>query len=221
MSDDSFIREVNEELRQDQLKTLWQRYGTVMVGAVALVVLATAAYVGYEYWPTSRANQAGDTFAQALELSEQGDTDGALQLLSELEEGGYGAYPVLAQLRAAGVLADAGQPQEAIAKFDAVAADGSIPDAIRDMARLRAALLLVDHGSYADVAARAEPLTAEGNAMRHTAREALALSAWKEGDRENALALFEQIINDTQAPAATRQRAEMMAELIAGSGAPG
>lgn len=221
MSDDSFIREVNEELRQDQLKTLWQRYGAIAIGAVAVVILATAAYVGYEYWSTTRANQAGDTFAQALELSEQGDTEGALQLLSELEEGGYGAYPMLAQLRAAGVLADAGQPQEAIAKFDAVASDGSIPEAIRDMARLRAAFLLVDHGSYADVAARAEPLTAEGNAMRHSAREALALSAWKEGDRDNALALFEQIINDAQAPASTRQRAEMMAELIAGTGATG
>ncbi|WP_163269194.1 tetratricopeptide repeat protein [Chelativorans alearense] len=221
MSDDSFIREVNEELRQDQLKALWRRYGTMAIAAAALVILATAAYVGYEYWSTSRANQAGDAFARALELADEGNTDEALAALEELETSGYGSYPVLARLRAAATLADGGKAEEAVAKYDAVAGDNSVPSAIRDMARLRAALLLVDHGSYTDVATRVEPLTAEGNAMRHTARETLALAAWNEGDRENALALFGQIIDDPQAPAGARQRAEMMSELIAGSGEPG
>lgn len=218
MSDDSFIREVNEELRQDQLRSLWRRFGPFVIAAAALVVLATAAYVGYERWIESRANRSGDAFARALELAEQGNRDEALSALEELESSGYGAYPLLARLRAATTLAEEGRVEDAIAKLDAVAGDGSAPGAIRDIARLRAALLLVDHGSYEDVASRVEPLTADGNPMRHTAREALALAAWKEGDRDNAMALFGQIIDDPQAPAGTRQRAEMMSELIAGSG---
>ena len=51
------------------------------------------------------------------------------------------------------------------------------------MARLRAALILVDNGSYADVSARVEALTVDTNTLRHSAREALGLSAWKEGQR--------------------------------------
>lgn len=218
MSDDSFIREVNEELRQDQFKALWQRYGVFVIAAVALVVLATAGYVGYEQWTMARANRSGDVFARALTLAAEGNSEDALAAFTELEASGYGAYPMLARLRAATTLAQAEKFEEAIAKFDAVAGDSAAPGAIRDIARLRAGLLLVDHGSYADVAARVEPLTAEGNAMRHTAREALALAAWKDGNRENALALFGQIVDDPQAPAGTRQRAEMMSELIAGSG---
>lgn len=218
MSNDSFIREVNEELRQDQLRSLWRRFGPFIIAAAVLVVLATAAYVGYERWTISRANRSGDAFGRALELAEQGNHEEALGALEELESSGYGAYPLLARLRAATTLAQDGQVEEAIAKLDAVAEDGSAPGAIRDIARLRAALLLVDRGSYEDVASRVEPLTADSNPMRHTAREALALAAWKEGDRENAMALFGQIIDDPQAPAGTRQRAEMMSELIAGSG---
>ncbi|MDZ5698887.1 tetratricopeptide repeat protein [Chelativorans sp. M5D2P16] len=217
MSDDSFIREVNEEFRQDQMKSLWRRYGALAVGIAALLILATASWVGYDYWSTSRANQAGDAFAQALELADEGQTEEALAALEELETSGYGDYPMLARLRAATLLAEAGRYEEAVAKFDAVAANGSAPAAIRDLANLRAGLILVDHGSYADVAARVEALTDDDNPMRHTAREALALAAWKEGDRENALALFEQIIDDPRAPSGTRQRAEMMSELIAGS----
>lgn len=217
MSNDSFIREVNEELRQDQLRSLWQRFGSYIIGAAVLVVLATAAFVGYEQWTASRANHSGDLFARALELSEQGRADEALDVFAELESAGYGAYPILARMRAAAALVENGEVEEAIAKLDAVANDRSAPGAIQDIARIRAALLLVDHGSYADVAARVEALTADTNPMRHSAREALGLAAWKEGNRENAMALFGQILDDMEAPAGVRRRAEMMSDLIAGS----
>lgn len=218
MSDDSFIREVNEELRQDQVKALWRRFGPVAIGVAALAVLGTAGYVAYDNWSAARANRSGDAFAQALALADEGKAEEALKALDELEKSGYGAYPLLARLRAATALAESGKPEEAIKEFDAVADNRSAPEAIRDIARLRAGLLLVDHGSYADVAARVEALATDTNPMRFSAREALGLAAWKEGDAEKALTLFGEITDDPQAPAGVRQRAEMMSELIAGSG---
>lgn len=218
MSDDSFIREVNEEVRRDQFKTLWRRFGPIAIGAAVLIVLAAAGYVGYERWSTARADAAGDAFSEALELARQGESEEALAAFDALAEDGYGAYPVLARMRAATVLAEDGAPQEAIAAFDAIAEDGAANDLIADVARLRAGLLLVDHGSYDDVAARVEPLTGDSEALRHTAREALGLAAWKDGRREDALQLFQQIAADSAAPRSTRQRAELMSELIAGTG---
>src|SRR5690606_32558499 len=191
MSDDSFIREVNEELRQDQFKALWNRYGTLIIGAAVAVVLATAAYVGYKYWTTNRANQAGDTFAQALDLAAEGKNDEALAQLSELRENGPGTYPVLAQLREATLLADEGKATEAIAAFDAVANSSSAPAALLALARVRSALVFVDHGSYGDVSARVEQLTSGSNLVRHSAHEFLTLSAWKGGNRNTGLTLFE------------------------------
>ena len=103
-------------------------------------------------------------------------------------------------------------------ELDAVAADSGIPQGLRDMARLRAALLLVDTGSYADVSSRIEAMAVDGNALRHSAREALGLAAWKEGKAGDALKLFAQIAEDDQAPQNIRQRASLMSELIRGSG---
>jgi len=217
MSDDSFIREVNEELRQDQAKALWTRYGPILIGAAVAIVVATAAWVGYEYWVQTRANASGDRFSAALSLAEEGQNDEALAALEELEADGYGAYPVLARLRAATVMAARGDTQAAVSEFDAVAADGSVPVAIRDMARLRAGYLLVDGGSYDDVASRVEVLTADSSNLRHAAREALGLSAWREGRAADALDLFEQVASDDEAPRNTRRRAEVMVELIRGS----
>lgn len=219
MSDDSFFREVDQELRQDQAKALWDRYGPAAIAIAVAVVLATAAWVAWDYWSATRANRSGDAYSQALALAGEGRTDEARAALAELEANGYGAYPVLARLRAATLLSEAGDPQGAVAAFDRVADDRAVPAAIRDVARLRAGLVLVDHGSYADVAARVETLTADTNTLRHSAREALALSAWKDGRFADADALFSQIADDEAAPRNLRQRAQMMSDLISGSGA--
>ncbi len=218
MSDDSFIREVNEELRQDQLHGLWKQYGALMIAAVVAVVLAAAAWQGYVYWVESRANASGDRFLNALNLANEGKSDEALAELKSLEADGYGAYPVLARMRQATLLMQKGETDAAVKTFDDVAADSSVPEAIRDMARLRAAIILVDTGSYEDVAKRAEPLAADSNALRHSAREALGLAGWKAGHTTDALTLFDQIVADSEAPRNVRQRAQMMAELIRGSG---
>jgi hypothetical protein len=218
MSDDSFFREVNEEIRQDRARALWDRFGPWALAIAVLVVLGTALFVAWEYWVESRANRSGDAFSHALSLANEGRNDEALGALQELEIEGYGAYPLLARMRAATVLAAKGDMAGAVASFDQVAADTSIPGAIRDMARLRAALILVDSGSYADVSARAETLTGDTNPLRHSARETLGLSAWKEGRSADALTLFEQIVADTETPRNVRERATMLAELIRGQG---
>ncbi|MER9300405.1 tetratricopeptide repeat protein [Mesorhizobium sp. M0621] len=218
MSDDSFIREVNDEMRRDQAQALWDRFGPALLVLAILVVLGTAAFVGYRYWDETRANRSGDAFSQALKLANDGKNDEALTALDQLEKDGYGAYPLLARMRGATVKANKGDVPAAIKDFDEVAADTAIPQGIRDMARLRAALLLVDHGSFADVSSRVEALTADTNTLRHTAREALGLSAWKEGKAQDALKLFDQIAADDGAPRNTRERATLMSELIRGSG---
>lgn len=218
MSDDSFFREVNEEIRQEKAKALWDRFGPAAIVIAVLVVIGTGLFVAWEYWVESRANRSGDEFSHALSLANSGKADEALAAFEALEADGYGAYPLLARMRAATVQADKGDFKAAVAGFDEVAADTSIPSALRDIARLRAALLLVDHGTYADVSSRVEALTNDTNPLRHTAREALGLAAWKDGKSTDALKLFEQISADDGAPRNTRQRATVMAELIRGSG---
>lgn len=219
MSDDSFIREVNQEMRQARAQALWDRYGPIGIAIAVAIVLATAAYVGYDYWISTKADASGDRFSQALTLANDGKTDEALAALKALEADGHGAYPLLARMRAATELVDKGDFAGAVAEFDKVAADAGAPQALRDMAKLRAGYILVDNGSYQDVSARVEVLADDSNALRHSAREALGLAAWKEGRGKDALAFFEQISNDEAAPRNARDRAAMMAELIRGSGA--
>jgi hypothetical protein len=214
-NNDLFIREVDEELRNDQLKSLWKRFGAALVTFAVLIVAGVGGWRAYEYWQGERANASGDRFLAALDQAREGNTAEAAKALDTLALDGTGAYPLLAKLRAASIMAET-DPKAAVAAYDAVAADGSVASPLRDVARLRAAYLLVDNGTYAEVAARAETLSADGNALRHSAREALGLAAWKAGEAENARKLFQQIADDPRAPAGIAQRAGIMLSLIGG-----
>src|SRR6185312_16205012 len=116
-----------------------------------------------------------DAYSQALALADSGKNDEALTDFANLEKDGYGAYPLLARMRAATVKADKGDVDGAVKDFDAVAADNDIPSVLRDMARLRAALLLVDHGTFADVSNRVEALTGDTNRCASARARRLAL----------------------------------------------
>ena len=78
---------------------------------------APPAIVGWEYWTETKANQSGDDFSQALLLANDGKNDEALAALEALETDGYGAYPLLARMRAATVLADKGDFTGAVAEL--------------------------------------------------------------------------------------------------------
>lgn len=218
MSDDSFIREVDEELRHDRIKGVWQRYGWLIIGAAVLVVLATAGWRGWEYYTAKRNAAAGDAFVSAIDLAEKGQHEEAVAALEALEKDSHGAYPVLARLRVAGELQGEGKTAEALAAFDAIAADASVDEAFRSIARLRAGLLAVDSETYEQVKARLEPLAVAGGYYRQLAREGLGLSAYREGANEEALNWFQAIADDAESGSGIRSRAALMLDLLAGKG---
>lgn len=210
---DSFIREVNEELRSDQMKKIWTQYGLMIVAIALAIVIGTAGYRGYVYWSGLQASASGDKFLTAMKLASDNKTDEALAAFAQLEKDGYGAYPVLARMRSA-TLKAATDPKAAVSELDAVANDTNVPDAVRDVARLRAGWLLIDTAPYADVSKEVEVLTDAQNPMRHSAREALGLSAYKNGDLKQAKDWFQAIANDATTPVNVGNRARIMLDLL-------
>ncbi|MGR6430107.1 tetratricopeptide repeat protein [Rhizobium sp. PAMB 3174] len=217
-NDDSFIREVNEELRSDQMRAVWRRFGRIIVALAVLVVVGTAAYRGYEYWADSRASRSGDQFLAALQLADQDKLDEAKKALADLEANGSGSYPILSKMRAASLMAQQGDKKGAIDAFTAIGNDDAVPEAIRSAAKLRAGWLLVETGTYDQVSGEVEVLAVAGNAFRHSARELLGLAAFKAGDYGKAKEWFDAIENDNETPANVANRAKMLLGVIAASG---
>ena len=205
--------EVDEDVRRDQLKKLWEQYSIYIVAGALLIIAAVGGWRGYQYLEAKKAAEAGVAFDRAVELSEQNKHNEAEAAFTDLAAKAPSGYRMLARLRAAAEVAT--RDSKAAAKlYDDIAADRSVGAAEQDLAKVRAAGLLLETASYPSMLARLEPATAPGATFRHTARELLALSAWRANDTAAARQWLDMIASDGETPPSLRSRAEALQALL-------
>ena len=205
--------EVDEDVRRDQLKKLWERYSIYIVAAALLIIAAVGGWRGYQYLEAKKAAEAGAAFDKAVELSEQNKHAEAEAAFNDLAAKAPSGYRMLARLRAAAEVASR-DPQAAAKLYDDIAADRSIGAPEQELAKVRAAGLLLETATYPSMLARLEAATARGATFRHTARELLALSAWRANDTAAARQWLDLIANDGETPPSLRSRAEALQALL-------
>ena len=210
MSD--IFQEVDEEVRREQLKKLWDRYGNYLVAAAVLVVVVLAAWRGYQWWETKKAAEAGAAFEAAVTLADAGKHADAEAAFGKIVADGTTGYRHLARLRETAQLAQV-DAKAAIAAYEKIAGDAGVGSVLQDLAALRAGAMLIDAGSFEEARRMLEPLSANDRTFRHTAREMLVLAAWRAGDAGAAKRWFDMISTDAQTPPATRSRVEMLMAL--------
>jgi len=211
LSDESLFREVDEEVRQEQFKKLWARYGNAIIALGVLVILGVAGMEGWKYWQLKQSEGAGDQFFAAAQLAASGKAADAVKDFDAIEKTGFAD---LGRLRAAAQLAAEGKADDAVKAYDAVAADGKVDQTLRDLARIRAAAVMADTAAFADVEARLKDFTTAESPWRHIAREILASVQFRLKDYAGANKQVMDILADQDTPPPLRQRAETMAQLL-------
>jgi hypothetical protein len=205
--------EVDEEVRREQLKKLWDRYGNYVVAAVILVIAAVAAWRGYDYWQTRRAAEAGAAYDAAARLAEEGKHDEAEAAFAKLVTDGTGGYRMLARLREAAEISER-DPKAGVAAYDKIAGEMTGQPLVSELAAIRAAFLLVDTAKLDEMTQRLESLAQPSGTFRHSARELLALSAWRNADTAAMRRWTEAAKNDPEAPSGVRSRMDVLASLL-------
>jgi hypothetical protein len=205
--------EVDEEVRRDQLKKLWDQYSLYIIAAALLVIAAVGGWRGYEYVEAKKAAEAGDAFNKAVELSEQNKHTEAEAAFTDLAARAPSGYRMLARFRAAAEAANR-DPKAAAKMFDDIAADRSVGTEQQALARIRAAGLVLDTASYGEMLPRLQGDTAPEATFRHAARELLALSAFRANDASAARQWLDMISLDGETPPSLRSRAEALQALL-------
>ena len=210
MSD--IFQEVDEEVRREKLQQIWERHSNLIVAAALLLVLAVAGWRGYDWWENRKAAESGTAFEVAVTLAETGKQEEARAAFAKLAQDGSSGYRVLSRFHEAAELAKT-DPAAAAQAYVALAADSSLGRTLQDLAAIRGGLILVDTAPLAELTAKLEPLTTADRPFRHTARELLALAAWRAGDKAATKRWFDLIATDAETPAGTRQRVEVLMTL--------
>lgn len=216
---DSFIDEVNEELKRDRLFGLMRRYGWIAVVAVVAVV----GFAAWNEWSKAQSEAAaqafGDDVMTALNNDDLAAQRSALAAIADdqASAGGdaQGRLAIVNLLLAAQSLED-GDRAGAMAALQAVATDDALPASYRQLATLKRVMIAGDALPLAEREAALAPLAAAGQAYRPLALEQLALLRIEAGDSGAALEQLRALLSEPDLTGDLRRRVTQMIVVLGG-----
>ena len=204
MSDsDSFINEVNDEVRRDQLYGYVRRYGWLAVLAILLLVGGA----GWNEFSKSRAESLAQANGEALLTAlEENDPEARAAALADVTVAGDSG--IVADLITAASQQEAGDAAAAADTLSRISVGEAVPEVYRDLAALKRAMLdsvpLEERRQILDV------LAAPGGSFALLAQEQLAYLDLEAGDAAAAIGRLRAIIEDANVTRGLRDRAQSM-----------
>jgi hypothetical protein len=214
ITDDVFVREVNEELQRDELLSLWQRYGKP---AIAVIVALLLAWAGYLYWQHRKAQAVGlqgEDYTQVIDTLTSGSDEGALAKLAAIKKSDATGYHAPASLLEGGIGLQKNEPKKAVTAFGAVASDTSAAQPWRDLALIRQTATEFDTLKPETIVARLKPLVVAGTPWFGSAGEMTAAAYLRMNKTDAAAKLFADLAKDESVPESIRNRSSEMANAL-------
>ena len=211
MSD--IFREIDEELRRDNLLKLWQRYGRYLIAVVIVALLIAGGVVAWRNHQLAQRQAQSIRFEAGMALLRDSKNAEAAKIFAAVGEEG-GGYGQLAAFEAADLTGKTDR-KAAIAAYDKIAASSDVDPPLRNAATLLSVMNGFDDSQPQSMIDRLQPLTETGNPWRAAALELTAAAKLKAGDKPGALDIYKKLADDLSAPEGVRARAAEMAAVLA------
>ena len=210
-SDETFLREVDENLRRDQLRDWGRKYGGWLIAALVLFLAAVGGWLYWQERQRAAAAEDSEVLSQIYTDIGTGKMATVPKRLDELAGDGKGAVRATALFTRAAVALDKNDRATATAKYNEIANDEDLAAPYRDLGLIRATSLEFDALKPEQVIARMEPMAKPGNPWFGSAGELTAMALIKQGKKNEAGRLFAAIAADRQVPDSIRARAVQIA----------
>ncbi len=211
VDNESFYREVDEELRRDQMKTYWERFGKLVIAGVVLLLALIGGFIWWQNQKEVKAGERSQTLVAAFDDVAAGRRAAALPKLDELAKSGSDGHRAAALITKADVAIESGDLKGAAATFKQIADDGGLAQPYRDLALVRMTAVELDTLPPQAVIDRLKGLAVAGNPWFGSAGEMVALSYLKLNKPQQAAGIFAAMAKDKKLPDTLRSRASQMA----------
>lgn len=208
---ETFLREVDDELRRERMNETVRRYGWWIVAGMVLVLAAIGGIFWYRSYQRDQAEARGESLLNALDSLEAGNRNAANAQLDPLAESGSPGYRAAALFARANAQIAANNAAAAIATLGTIAADESLEEPYRQAALVRQTQLEFDRLQPAQVVQRLSPLARPGQPFFGAAGEMIGIAQLRMNRPDLAGQLFARIGRDETVPPSLRTRAIQMA----------
>jgi hypothetical protein len=208
---EAFVREVDENLRRDQMADMAKSYGKWIVAAIILFLGAVGGYLYWQNYSQKQAATDSETISTALDKAAGGNSKAAQAVLVPLSDSSNDITRASSLLGQAALALRKNDRKTAIDLYKRVEEDGGLPQAYRDLALVRRTMTEFDAMKPDEIIARLKPLTQQGKPFFGSAGEMTGMAMLAKGDKAGAGQLFARIAADKQVPQSIRARAVQLA----------
>ena len=210
-TNETFLREVDENLRRDRLRDFGKQYGGWLAAAVVLFLIASGGFIWWQQHKVQRSEANVEQLAEIFKNIGAGTPGSAPQKLDQLSEDGSKSVRATAMFTRAALAIQQNDLKLATAKYREIAADSSLPQPYRDAALIRQTAIEFDSLQPQQVISRLQPLAKPGQPWFGSAGEMTALAMIKQGQKTEAGRLFAALAKDSTVPETIRGRAAQIA----------
>lgn len=205
---DAFINEVDEDVKNDNFKVLWNRYGIFVILFVVLAVSATVSFEKIKSWKVAQNQAYTENYMASAQLKE--NLDDTLAALQKIAQDNKGIFSDFAKLQIANVLFSQDKQDEALATLQSLADNADVSDEVRHIALIKLATYKVDIMPRAEFEAMLKPMVEANTSWTPLAQDLLAMVAIRDGDVETAQTIYENILKIKDLPENFRTKVQDM-----------
>ena len=209
---EEFIREVDEDLKEEKRLKFWKRILPYLVSISLGIILSTSGFVLWDNHTQKIKQNLGDDFTAAVELAKDEDLDAALLALDRIVEKGSDGYITMAKMKKASLLIDKGELEEGLEIYLDLERN-AVDQSFRDIATILFVVNSLDTEEPQKLLNKLKPLE-DSLIWKSSALELKAFVYLKLNEKDKARQTFESIIQMPNKPSTLGLRAKNMYDFL-------
>ena len=213
--EDALLREVIDDVKNEQLQQMWNKYGLYIIIGIALILTATISFETIKSWREKKHQELSNAYSIALSLHNQGRLDESIDLYNSLAARNFGIYDDLAKMQIANVYFEQGKNNDAVKVLELMINSSDTVDQMKKIATLKLISYKLDNSASAEEIANLVASISDDEEASDIAKEMLAMLYVRENDMTKAKEEYQKIIASGSAPETLKSRALDMMDLLA------
>jgi hypothetical protein len=128
--------EVSEELKQDQLKQIWNKYSKYIISVAFILFISVLGYFFYDKWRLEKIEVSSSQFFSGIEKLEKKEFLSSIEIFSKNVDQAHQGYKTLSLFGIAEANFKIGKVDEMILNYKSIYENQNIDVYYRDLARL-------------------------------------------------------------------------------------
>ena len=195
MSD--ILRQVDEELRQDRLLSLWRRFRVYLIGGLILLI---GSVLGYQINKSVKQSFYEDEVEKYIKTSDLVDFNETIEELGKIESSNQLLISGIAQIKIAALLMENGKKQDSKNKLLKIIKEGKANSILTDLAIYFYLMSSLNDVSMDEINTYLTNDKLENSSFKYLFKETAAIKNLLVGNIKLSKEKFDELINDENTP---------------------